>query len=144
MKHVAWGFSGFQTHSDRCRFGTQTVRVRSLKVQDGNGQDFWNSCRWWERLNLVADKTFQPIQDSSAFTGKYFLWSLSFEQQYLQLYVCHDYNKHGTWKQIKEVLTKQPKTAHTISWQGLNYILCVTDEVRSKKWKKSQMARAES
>ena len=22
MKHVAWVFNGFQTHSDRCRFGT--------------------------------------------------------------------------------------------------------------------------
>jgi len=25
MKHVPWVFSGFQTHSDRCIFGTETV-----------------------------------------------------------------------------------------------------------------------
>jgi len=26
IKHTAWVFSGFQTHSDWCRFGTETVR----------------------------------------------------------------------------------------------------------------------
>jgi len=26
MKHIPWVFSGFQTYSDRCRFGTKTVR----------------------------------------------------------------------------------------------------------------------
>ena len=37
MKHGAWTFSGFQTHSDRGRFGTERVRV-------GSGQDFSNVC----------------------------------------------------------------------------------------------------
>jgi len=26
IKHIARVFSGFQTHNDRCRFGTETVR----------------------------------------------------------------------------------------------------------------------
>jgi len=26
MKHTAWVFSGFQTHSEWCSFGTETVR----------------------------------------------------------------------------------------------------------------------
>jgi len=62
MKHVAWAFSGFQTHSDRYRFGTKTAwgvrglggragrrRIRSQRVRDRSGKDFSNSC-WWGRV----------------------------------------------------------------------------------------------
>jgi len=28
MKHVACVFSGFQTHSNRCRYGIETVQVQ--------------------------------------------------------------------------------------------------------------------
>jgi len=35
MKHVAWAFSGFQTHSDKCRFGTETVRTGAGACWDG-------------------------------------------------------------------------------------------------------------
>jgi len=59
MKHIAWVFSGFQTHSDRCRFDTETVRggcglggrasrARILWVLGGRCQDFSNLCRCGE------------------------------------------------------------------------------------------------
>jgi len=59
MKRVAWVFSGFQTHSDRCRYGTETVQVgrervgrvrgagRSLRVRGGSRYEFSNSCGCW-------------------------------------------------------------------------------------------------
>ena len=28
-KHIAWVYSDFQTHSDYCRFGTETVQGRA-------------------------------------------------------------------------------------------------------------------
>jgi len=34
MKHVARVFSGFQTHSDRCRCGEETTRVGRARVED--------------------------------------------------------------------------------------------------------------
>jgi len=37
MKQVAWDFSGFQTHSDRYRFGTETVRSWE-GLQGGSGK----------------------------------------------------------------------------------------------------------
>ena len=45
MKHVACGFSGFQTQSDRYRFGTETVR-------SGSGLEVcW--CRYRERERFL-------------------------------------------------------------------------------------------
>ena len=41
MKHVAWVFIGFQTHSGRCRCGVETVQVgQSVQVQGICGLDF--------------------------------------------------------------------------------------------------------
>ena len=70
MKHIAWVFSGFQTHSDWCRVGTDTVRgglgeregrmrSRSLGMRGGSGQDFSNSCR----SETGANENFQPAQN---------------------------------------------------------------------------------
>jgi len=43
MKHVAWVFSGFQTHSDRRRFGTETMRgKRGLEGFAGAGKTSQN------------------------------------------------------------------------------------------------------
>ena len=63
-------FSGFQTHSDSCWFGTETARggqarVVSLWVQGGSGQDFSSCCGFqFCGRGAEADKRFQPAQNS--------------------------------------------------------------------------------
>jgi len=57
MKHVAWAFSDFQTHSDRCRFGSEIVRVGADTgwnwegVREGGGL---------EVCEAGTDKNFNP------------------------------------------------------------------------------------
>jgi len=72
MERVACVFSGFQTLSARCRFGSETLRVggvRRLSVRDGSGKDFSISCGCGTVLCVCgagAGKICQPAQDSTA------------------------------------------------------------------------------
>ena len=79
MKHTAWVFSGFQTHSEWCSFRTETVRggcgltgprgrvqVRICGCREGAGKN--SQIPAGEGLNFAgtgADKKFQLAQDSN-------------------------------------------------------------------------------
>jgi len=80
MKHIAWGLSGFQTHSKKfgttetvragCGLGGRARRVRSqrqraryLKILRVRGWRF-KVCG----CGAGADKKFQPAQDSTVYT----------------------------------------------------------------------------
>jgi len=71
MKNAGWVFGGFQTRSERCRFGTEAVRVgrarvRNLRVRGESGKNFSNSCRCggvkFCGCEAGADKRFQLAQ----------------------------------------------------------------------------------
>ena len=66
MKHIAWVFSGFQTHRGRCKFGTETVWVGCELEVCGGGA----GTRKISQIPLGAGrkraKTFQPAQDSTS------------------------------------------------------------------------------
>ena len=80
MKHIAWGLSGFQTHSKKfgttetvrtgCGLGGRARRVRSLR-QRARYLKILRVRGWRFKVcgcGAGADKKFQPAQDSTVYT----------------------------------------------------------------------------